>query len=181
MERHKTALTTIGLAASGAMAGVIAASPSLQAALSGIYLEFSMLAMDIGERWAPAFEYLEGIAGAITEAWDKLPEPIKNFVSYGLLAALVIGTIAGVAAGLLWALGLLNTALGAEGLAGLLAGGLGLTTAAGGLTMLGMAVGALGGHRNRRNRDLAALEIRRIPGHRGGRGTGRTVRAELDR
>lgn len=145
MERHKTALTAIGVATAGAMAGIIAAAPSLQAALSGVYLEFSMLAMDIGERWAPSFEWLEGIAGDIVEAWDKLPEPIKNFVSYGLLAALVIGTITGTAAGLLWVLGLLNTALGVNGLAGLLAGGLGLTTAAGGLTILGTALSVLSG------------------------------------
>jgi len=145
MERHKTALTAIGVAAAGAMAGVIAASPSLQAALSGVYLEFSMLAMDIGERWAPAFEWLEGIAGDLTEAWDKLPEPLKDVISYGLLVALGFLAIAGAAAGLLWLLGPLTAALGAEGLAGLLAGGLGLTTAAGGLTLLGAAVGVLGG------------------------------------
>lgn len=124
MERHKTALTAIGLAAAGAMAAVVAASPSLQAALNGVYLEFSMLAMDIGERWAPAFEYLEGIAGDIVEAWDKIPEPLKDVIANGLLAGLVILA--------------LNAALG--GLTGLLSGGLGLTTAAGGLTILGAAV-----------------------------------------
>jgi hypothetical protein len=145
MERHKTALTAIGVATAGAMAGVIAASPSLQAALSGVYLEFSMLAMDIGERWAPAFEWLEGIAGDIVEAWDKLPEPLKDVISYGLLVALGFLAIAGAAAGLLWLLGPLTAALGANGLAGLLSGGLGLTTAAGGLTILGAAVGVLGG------------------------------------
>ena len=145
MERHKTALTTIGVAAAGAMAGVIAASPSLQAALSGVYLEFSMLAMDIGERWAPAFEYLEGIAGDIVEAWDKLPGPLKDVIAYGLLAGLGILALAGAVAGLTLLLGPLTAALGTGGLAGLLAGGLGLTTAAGGLTLLGAAVGVLGG------------------------------------
>ena len=145
MERHKTALTTIGVAAAGAMAGVIAASPSLQAALSGVYLEFSMLAMDIGERWAPAFEYLEGIAGDIVEAWDKLPGPLKDVIAYGLLASLGLMAVAGAVAGLTWLLGPLTAALGAEGLAGLLAGGLGLTTAAGGLTILGAAVGLVTG------------------------------------
>lgn len=145
MERHRTALTTIGVAAAGAMAGVIAASPSLQAALSGVYLEFSMLAMDIGERWAPAFEYLEGIAGDIVEAWDKLPGPLKDVIAYGLLAGLGILALAGAVAGLTWLLGPLTAALGTEGLAGLLAGGLGLTTAAGGLTLLGAAVAVLGG------------------------------------
>jgi len=136
MERHKTALTAIGVAAAGAMAGVIAASPSLQAALSGVYLEFSMLAMDIGERWAPAFEWLEGIAGDIVEAWDKLPEPLKDVISYGLLVALGFLAIAGAVAGLTWLLG---------GLAGLLSGGLGLATAVGGLKILGAAVGLVTG------------------------------------
>lgn len=145
MERHKTALTAIGAATATAMAGIIAASPSLQAALSGVYLEFSMLAMDIGERWAPAFEWLEGIAGDLVEAWDKLPEPLKDVLSYGLLVALGFLAIAGAAAGLLWLLGPLTTALGVDGLAGLLSGGLGLTTAAGGLTTLGIVVGVLSG------------------------------------
>lgn len=131
MERHKTALTAIGVAAAGAMAAVVAASPSLQAALNGVYLEFSMLAMDIGERWAPAFEYLEGVAGGIVEAWDKIPEPLKDVIANGLLAGLVILALAGAVAGLTAALG---------GLTGLLSGGLGLTTAAGGLTILGAAV-----------------------------------------
>ena len=136
MERHKTALTTIGVAAAGAMAGVIAASPSLQAALSGVYLEFSMLAMDIGERWAPAFEWLEGIAGDIGEAWDKLPGPLKDVIAYILLAGLGILAVAGAVAGLTWLLG---------GLTSLLSGGLGLTAAAGGLTILGAAVGLVTG------------------------------------
>ena len=136
MERHKTALTAIGAAAAGAMAGVIAASPSLQAALSGVYLEFSMLATDIGERWEPAFEWLEGIAGDIGEAWDKLPEPLKDVIAYILLAGLGILAVAGAVAGLNWLLG---------GLAGLLTGGLGLTTAAGGLSLLGAAFGLVTG------------------------------------
>ena len=136
MERHKTALTAIGVAAAGAMAGVIAASPSLQAALSGVYLEFSMLAMDIGERWAPAFEWLEGIAGDIGEAWDKLPGPLKDVIAYILLAGLGILAVAGAVAGLTWLLG---------GLTSLLSGGLGLTAAAGGLTILGAAVGLVTG------------------------------------
>lgn len=145
MERHKTALTAIGVATAGAMAGVIAASPSLRAALSGVYLEFSMLAMDIGERWAPAFEWLEGIAGDLTEAWDKLPEPLKDVIAYGLLASLGLMAVAGAVAGLTWLLGPLTAALGANGLAGLLSGGLGLTTAAGGLTVLGAAVSLVTG------------------------------------
>src|SRR5690606_13953432 len=124
------------VAVAGAMAGVIAASPSLQAALSGVYLEFSMLAMDIGERWAPAFEWLEGIAGDIVEAWDKLPGSLKDVIAYGLLASLGLLAVAGAVAGLTWLLG---------GLAGLLSGGLGLATAVGGLTILGAAVGLVTG------------------------------------
>ena len=136
MERHKTALTAIGVAVAGAMAGVIAASPSLRAALSGVYLEFSMLAEDIGERWEPAFEWLEGIAGDIEEAWDKLPGPLKDVIAYILLAGFGILAVAGAVAGLTWLLG---------GLTSLLSGGLGLTAAAGGLAILGAAVGLVTG------------------------------------
>jgi hypothetical protein len=74
-----------------------------------------------------------------------LPEPLKDVISYGLLVALGFLAIAGAAAGLLWLLGPLTAALGANGLAGLLSGGLGLTTAAGGLTTLGIAVGIVAG------------------------------------
>jgi len=105
MERHKTALTTIGLAAAGALAAVVAASPSLQAALNGVYLEFSMLAMDIGERWVPAFESLEGVAGRLTDAWDRLPEPLKDVFAYGLLTMLGILMLSGTVAGLSFLLG----------------------------------------------------------------------------
>ncbi|MFA7122193.1 MAG: hypothetical protein WC277_11985 [Bacilli bacterium] len=144
MERHKTALTTIGLAAAGALAAVVAASPGLQAALNGVYLEFSMLAMDIGERWVPAFEGLEGIAGRLTDAWEGLPEPLKDVFAYGLLVTLGLLAISGVVAGLSFLLGPLNALLGGAGLAGVLSK-LPLATAAGGLTTLGMAVAGLAG------------------------------------
>lgn len=144
MERHKTALTTIGLAAAGALAAVIAASPGLQAALNGVYLEFSMLALDIGERWVPAFERLEGIAGRLTDAWEGLPEPLKDVFAYGLLVTLGLLAISGAVAGLSFLLGPLNALLGGAGLAGVLSK-LPLATAAGGLTTLGLAVAGVTG------------------------------------
>jgi len=144
MERHKTALTTIGLAAAGALAAVVAASPSLQAALSGVYLEFSMLAMDIGERWVPAFEILEGIAGRLTDVWEGLPEPLKDVFAAGLFVTLGLLAISGAVAGLSFLLGPLNALLGGAGLAGVLAK-LPLPATIAGLSTLTFAVSAVAG------------------------------------
>ncbi|WP_214084404.1 hypothetical protein [Methanoculleus sp.] len=144
MERHKTALTTIGLAAAGALAAVVAASPGLQAALNGVYLEFSMLAMDIGERWVPAFEMLEGVGQRLTEVWEGLPEPVKNFVSVGLLAMLGILMLSGTVAGLSFLLDPLIGLLGGAGLTGVLAK-LPIPATVAGLSTLGFAVSAVAG------------------------------------
>lgn len=144
MERHKTALTTIGLAAAGALAAVVAASPGLQAALNGVYLEFSMLAMDIGERWVPAFESLEGVAKNLTDTWDKLPDPLKNVFAAGLFVTLGILMLSGTVAGLSFLLGPLIGLLGGAGLAGVLAK-LPIPATVAGLSTLGFAVSAVAG------------------------------------
>jgi hypothetical protein len=118
MERHKTALQGIGLAATSVMAAIIAASPSLRAALGEIYLWFSMLAMEIGESWAPKFEWLAEKAEALYNWFDKLPQPIKDLISNGLLLGLAILIAAGAFSALSWALG--PAIAGVKWLAGLL-------------------------------------------------------------
>ena len=144
LERHKTALLAIGAATSAVMAGIIAASPDLSAALSEVGLYFSMMAMEIGERWAPAFETLAGVVESLSEWFDALPDPVKDVISYGLLLGLTLVTVSGVVAGLTWLLGPLAGALGITGVA---AEGAGASAAAGagGLGLLGLAVGALAG------------------------------------
>ncbi len=138
MERHKTALTAIGAATAGATAGIIAASPDLQGALGEIYLNFSMLAMSIGEDWAPAFEWLADVTEGLADAYESLPEPIQDVIAgaLGLGAVLLIG--AGAVAGLTWLLGPLTGALGLTGAA---ASGTGASAAvgAGGLGLLSLA------------------------------------------
>jgi len=96
MERHKTALQGIGLAATSVMAAIIAASPSLRAALGEIYLWFSMLAMEIGESWAPQFEWLAQKAEDLYNWFDKLPEPTKELISKAI--GLALGILAASAA-----------------------------------------------------------------------------------
>ncbi len=144
MERHKTALLAIGAATSAVMAGIIASSPDLAAALSEVHLNFSMLVMSIGEDWAPAFEWLAGVTGDLAEAYDGLPGPIQGVIAYSLLFGLGLGIISGIVAGLIWLLAPLATALGITGVA---AEGAGASAAvgAGGLGLLGLAAGVLAG------------------------------------
>lgn len=144
MERHKTALLAIGAATSAVMAGIISASPDLSAALSEVHLNFSMLAMSIGEDWAPAFEWLAGVTEGLAEAYEGLPEPIQDVLSGSLLLGVVLGGVAVAASGLIWLLTPLATWLGITGVAAETAGG-GALVGAAGLTTLGLAVGTLGG------------------------------------
>jgi hypothetical protein len=144
MERHKTALLAIGAATSGVMAAIITSSPDLAAALSEVHLNFSMLAMAIGEDWAPAFEWLAGVTEGLAEAYGGLPEPIQDVLAYGLLLGLGLGILSGIVAGLTWLLTPLATALGVTGF---VAEGAGASAAvgAGGLGLLGLAAGVLAG------------------------------------
>lgn len=111
MERHKTALTAIGVAASGVMAAIIAGSPSLQAALGETYLWFSMLAEEIGQRWAPVFEAVNKILEKLYEWFTKLPDPVKDIIAgvagLGIAAMIVIPTLALF----VWSLGTVYSAL----------------------------------------------------------------------
>jgi hypothetical protein len=141
MERHKTALLAIGAATSGVMAGIIAASPDLSAAMGEVGLYFSMMAQEIGERWAPAFEKISDKVEALSNWFDKLPGPMKDVIAYGLLFGLVMLTGSGIVAGLTWLLTPLASGLGVAGAALGLTGEGGLIAAAGLSTVtLGLAV-----------------------------------------
>lgn len=141
MERHKTTLVAIGAATSGVMAGIIAASPDLSAAMGEVGLYFSMMAQEIGERWAPAFEKISDKVEALSNWFDKLPGPMKDVIAYGLLFGLVMLTGSGIVAGLTWLLAPLATGLGVAGAALGLTGEGGLIAAAGLSTVtLGLAV-----------------------------------------
>lgn len=142
MDRHKSALAAIGATSAAAMAGIIALSPSLSAAMDDIRLNFSMLAMEIGETWAPAFEYLAGKVEDLTGWFEGLPEPVQGAISVITGAALGIGILAGAAAVGIW--GLSQLSLGFTVLKDA-AAGLTLTTAAGSLTTLGLAIAGIAG------------------------------------
>lgn len=144
MERHKTALLAIGAATSAVMAGIIAASPDLSAALSEVHLNFSMLAMSIGEDWAPAFEWLAGVTEGLAEAYEALPEPIQDVLAWGVLLGIGLGIISGLAAGLTWILTPLATWLGLTGVAAETAG-VGAAAGAGGMSALVAALAIVAG------------------------------------
>ena len=146
MERHKTALASIGIAAGGAMAAIISRTPDLVAGLSEAQLYFSMFAQEIGQTWAPALEKFNGLLEDALEWFEKLPDPVKNAIGMisgvGLALLLAIPTVALFA----WSLGTISTALAGVavgpfvGAMGLLT--LGLAVVAGAL-LGGIAVWAL--------------------------------------
>jgi len=135
MDRNKTALTAIGIAAGGAMAAIISQTPDLVAGLSETQLYFSMFAMELGQTWSPALEGFNGLLEAALGWFEKLPDPVKELVGglTGIGLALLVAIPA--IALFVWSLGTIAAAVG----------GLTFTTALGGLTLLGAAVGIVGG------------------------------------
>lgn len=132
MERNKTALAAIGIAAGGAMAAVISRTPDLVAGLSEAQLYFSMFAQEIGQTWAPALEKFNELLEDAYEWFEKLPDPVKN----------LIGMISGVGLALLLAIPAVALFVGSLGtIATALAGvAVGPFVGAMGLLTLGLAV-----------------------------------------
>lgn len=135
MERNKTALAAIGVAAGGAMAAIISQTPELVAGLSETQLYFSMFAMELGQTWSPALEGFNGLLEAALGWFEKLPDPVKELVGglTGIGLALLVAIPA--IALFVWSLGTISAATA----------GLSFTTALGGLTLLGAAVGIVAG------------------------------------
>ena len=135
MDRHRGALTAIGVAAGGAMAAIISQTPDLVAGLSETQLYFSMFAMEIGQTWSPALEGFNGLLEDALGWFEKLPDPIKELIGgvTGIGLALLVAIPA--IALFVWSLGTIAAAVG----------GLTFTTALGGLTLLGAAIGIVGG------------------------------------
>lgn len=100
MQRHKAALIGIGAAAAGAMAAIISNTPVLKAELAGVRLGFSLLAMQIGQDLAPAFEGAGNAALDLAEDYSNLPDAIRKPISAIIGFTLAIGTLAGLLAGL---------------------------------------------------------------------------------
>lgn len=96
MQRNRAALIGIGAAAAGAMAAVISSSPALQAELAGVRLGFSLLAMQIGEDLAPAFEGIGEAVLDLSEAYSELPDPVRKVISGFVGLTLVGGVLLGV-------------------------------------------------------------------------------------
>jgi len=135
MDRHRGALTAIGVAAGGAMAAIISQTPDLVAGLSETQLYFSMFAMELGQTWSPALEGFNGLLEAALGWFEKLPDPIKE----------LIGGLTGIGLALLVAIPTIALFVWSLSTIGAAAAGLSLTTAVGGLTLLGAAVGIVAG------------------------------------
>jgi len=100
MQRHQAAILGIAAATTGAMMAIVNNSPTLSAEMSTIRLGFSLLAMQIGQDLAPAFRFLGDLALDLAEAYRKIPDPVRTFISALVGLGLALGTVAGIAAGL---------------------------------------------------------------------------------
>lgn len=100
MQRHRNALIGIGAASAAAMGAIIKNSPALSAELATVRLGFSLLAMQIGNDLAPAFQWAGDLALDASDAYSDLPDPVRKVTSAIVGLALFIGTLAGALAGL---------------------------------------------------------------------------------
>lgn len=96
MQQHKSALLAIGAATTAVMAAVIQASPALSSQLAEIRFGFSLLAMEIGQDVAPTTRGLADTVIQLSDAYGKLPDPVRSITSHlvffgGLLTALAVG------------------------------------------------------------------------------------------
>jgi len=117
MQRHKSAIRSIGAATAGALGGILAASPRARAELSGIRTAFSLFADTIVRDVLPGAGSLSEAAFDLAEAYRNIPDPIREVISSvtlfgGIIAAvglalsafvggpiaLVIGGVAALAA-----------------------------------------------------------------------------------
>jgi hypothetical protein len=90
---HRRALIGIGAAMAGLLAGVILASPALRAEMASVRLAFSLLAMEIGEHLAPAFELLESAAWRLLEAYEALPAGLQAAIAWTIAFIGVLGSL----------------------------------------------------------------------------------------
>lgn len=94
MERHQTALTVIGLAMMGLLAGIVRATPTLNAYLDSIRLAFSLMAYEIGEQLAPEMETLTDEVWELYEAFSSLDDKTKRVIAQAIALS---GALAGIA------------------------------------------------------------------------------------
>jgi hypothetical protein len=114
MNRHKSALRSIGAATAGVLGSILAASPRARAELSGIRTAFSLLADTIVRDLLPQSGSVSEVAFDIAQAYRDLPDPVRSAAS-ALIAA---GGAAGLA---LYAFGPLGAAVVGVGTLSLIA------------------------------------------------------------
>lgn len=91
-QANRQALIALGAAMTGVMAGIISNSPALSAEMSQIRLAFSLIAMEIGQVLAPAFQFVGDLALDAADAFSNLPGPVKSAISWMVaLAAVIFG------------------------------------------------------------------------------------------
>jgi hypothetical protein len=101
MERNRAAIAGIAAAATGAMAAIISASPTLSALLAQVRLAFELLAMQIGEDLAPILDGIGQLALELVDKFTSLNDSIRQPIS----AIIGLAVVAGVALGGLLVLG----------------------------------------------------------------------------
>jgi len=142
MDRHKAALTGIGVAAAGAMAAIIAGSPTLQAELGETQLWFSMFAEAMGSEWSPALDWFNGLLEDAYDAFEDLPGPGKTAISVVAGTGIAAGIAIPALAMFIWSLGTIGTTLSGISFAGILGGLAGISLAA--TIVAGLILGGIG-------------------------------------
>jgi hypothetical protein len=119
MQRHQSAIQTIGLATAGAMAGILAMSPTLRSELSGVRTAFSLMADTIVRDVLPGAGSLSEAAFSLQRRFSELSGPTRTAIGLLAVAATVAGLVAtafggliGIAAGLFVGMATLASKLG---------------------------------------------------------------------
>lgn len=81
MDRHQTALKTIGAATAGVLAGIISASPTMRAELAGVRVAFSLFADTVVNDVLPSGRGLVGVAFDLEQSYRELPDPLRETAS----------------------------------------------------------------------------------------------------
>jgi hypothetical protein len=112
MERNKKAVQMLAGATLAAVGGILSASPTMRAELSGVRAAMTLLSETIVNDVLPAGESLSSKILDLVEWYRDLPDPIRNAISNFIVIAGVVATVAVVLGTLITVLAPVFSALG---------------------------------------------------------------------
>ena len=96
MERHQSAIRSIGMVTAAMMGAILAASPRMRAELAGVRTAFSLFADTVVDDVLPSTGTLSGAALSLAQAYRDLPDPIRRVIStlVAVIGFLAMATVA---------------------------------------------------------------------------------------